>query len=33
MSLMIQLENAYGANARVIATVQSLFTQLETVVQ
>jgi flagellar hook-associated protein 1 FlgK len=28
MSLAIQLQNAYGANARVISTVQSMFTQL-----
>lgn len=33
MSYMIALENAYGANARVIATVQALFTQLQQVVQ
>jgi flagellar hook-associated protein 1 FlgK len=33
MSYMIELENAYGANARVIATVQAMFTQLLTVVQ
>jgi flagellar hook-associated protein 1 FlgK len=33
MSLMIELENAYGANARVISTVQAMFTQLLTVVQ
>ena len=28
MSLMIQLQNAYGANAKVIAAVQSMWTQL-----
>ena len=28
MSNMIQLQNAYGANARVIAAVQSMWTQL-----
>lgn len=33
MSYMIELENAYGANARVISTVQAMFTQLLTVVQ
>jgi flagellar hook-associated protein 1 len=33
MSLMIELQNAYGANARVISTVQAMFTQLLTVVQ
>ncbi len=33
MSYMIQLENAYGANARVISTVQAMFTQLLQVVQ
>jgi flagellar hook-associated protein 1 FlgK len=33
MSYMIQLENAYGVNARVISTVQAMFTQLLQVVQ
>lgn len=33
MSTMIELENAYGANARVIATVQAMFTQLLQVIQ
>jgi flagellar hook-associated protein 1 FlgK len=33
MSLMIALQNAYGANARVMSTVQAMFTQLLTVVQ
>ncbi len=33
MSNMIELENSYGANARVISTVQSMFTQLLQVVQ
>jgi flagellar hook-associated protein 1 FlgK len=33
MSYMIQLENAYGANARIISTVQAMFTQLLQVVQ
>jgi flagellar hook-associated protein 1 len=33
MSYMIELENAYGANARVISTVQSMFTQLLQTVQ
>jgi len=28
MSLMIQLQNAYGANAKVISAVQSMFAQL-----
>jgi flagellar hook-associated protein 1 len=28
MSLMLELQNAYGANARVISTVQAMFTQL-----
>ncbi len=28
MSNMIQLQNAYGANAKVIAAVQSMWTQL-----
>ncbi len=28
MSMMIQLQNAYGANARIITTVQTLFNQL-----
>jgi flagellar hook-associated protein 1 FlgK len=33
MAQMIQLQNAYGANARVIATIQTLFTQLLQAVQ
>jgi flagellar hook-associated protein 1 len=33
MSNMIELENAYGANAKIISTVQAMFTQLLTVVQ
>ncbi len=33
MSLMIELQNSYGANARVISTAQAMFTQLLTVVQ
>jgi flagellar hook-associated protein 1 FlgK len=33
MSTMIQLENAYGVNARIISTVQAMFTQLLAVVQ
>ena len=33
MSQMIVLENAYGANARVISTVQAMFTQLLQTVQ
>jgi flagellar hook-associated protein 1 FlgK len=33
MSNMIQLQNAYGANARVIAAVQSMWTQLLSSVQ
>ena len=33
MSHMIQLQNAYGANARVIATVQAMWTQLLQAVQ
>jgi flagellar hook-associated protein 1 FlgK len=33
MSLMIQLQNAYGANAKVISTVQSMWTQLIGAVQ
>ena len=28
MSLMIQLQNAYGANAKVMSTVQTMFTAL-----
>jgi len=28
MSIMIQLQNAYGANAKVISTVQSMFTDI-----
>jgi flagellar hook-associated protein FlgK len=30
---MIELQNAYGANARVIATIQSMWTQLLQAVQ
>ena len=33
MSLMIQLQNAYGANAKVIAAVQAMWTQLLSTVQ
>jgi flagellar hook-associated protein 1 FlgK len=33
MAQMIQLQNAYGANARVISTMQTLFTQLLQAVQ
>jgi flagellar hook-associated protein 1 FlgK len=33
MSTMIELENAYGANARVISTVQAMFAQLLQVIQ
>ena len=33
MSLMIQLQNAYGVNAKVIAAVQSMWTQLINAVQ
>jgi flagellar hook-associated protein 1 FlgK len=33
MSTMIQLQNAYGANARVIAAVQAMWTQLLATVQ
>jgi flagellar hook-associated protein 1 FlgK len=33
MSLMIQLQNSYGANAKVIAAVQSMWTQLISTVQ
>lgn len=33
MSYMIELENAYGANARVMATVQAMYTQLQQVIQ
>ena len=33
MSRMIELQNAYGANARVIATIQSMWTQLLQAVQ
>jgi flagellar hook-associated protein 1 len=33
MSLMIELENSYGANAKVLSTVQAMFTQLLQVVQ
>jgi flagellar hook-associated protein FlgK len=30
---MIELQNAYGVNARIISTVQAMFTQLLQVVQ
>ena len=33
MALMITLQNAYGANARIIGLVQSMFAQLLQVVQ
>jgi len=33
MSLMIQLQNAYGVNARIIGAVQSMWTQLDSAVQ
>ena len=33
MSHMIQLQNAYGANARIISTVQTMFNQLLQAVQ
>ena len=33
MSTMIQLQNAYGANAKVIAAVQAMWTQLLNTVQ
>jgi len=33
MSSMIQLQNAYGANARVIAAIQAMWTQLLNAVQ
>jgi flagellar hook-associated protein 1 len=33
MSHMIELQNAYGVNARIISTVQDMFTQLLSVVQ
>jgi flagellar hook-associated protein 1 FlgK len=33
MSLMIQLQNAYGANAKVIGAVQSVFGELLAMVQ
>ena len=33
MSTMIQLQNAYGANAKVIAAVQAMWTQLLSTVQ
>jgi flagellar hook-associated protein 1 len=33
MSYMIELQNAYGVNARIISTVQDMFTQLLSVVQ
>jgi flagellar hook-associated protein FlgK len=33
VSQMLSLQNAYGANARVIAGVQAMFTQLLQVIQ
>jgi flagellar hook-associated protein FlgK len=33
MSHMIQLQSAYGANARILTTVQAMFTQLLQAVQ
>jgi flagellar hook-associated protein FlgK len=33
MSLMLSLQNAYGANAKVIAAAQSMFTALEQAIQ
>jgi flagellar hook-associated protein 1 FlgK len=33
MSFMLELENAYGANARIISTVQAMFNQLLQVIQ
>jgi flagellar hook-associated protein 1 FlgK len=33
MATMIALQNAYGANARIISTVQTLFSQLLNTVQ
>lgn len=33
LSLMVQLQNAYGANARIIATVQQMYTDLMSMVQ
>ena len=33
MSLMIQLQNDYGVNAKIIAAVQSMWTQLNNAVQ
>ena len=33
MSLMIQLQNAYGVNARIIGAVQAMMTQLINAVQ
>ena len=33
MSLMIQLQNAYGANAKVMDAVQNMFTELLGMVQ
>jgi flagellar hook-associated protein 1 FlgK len=33
MSTMVQLENAYGANAKIVTAVQSMFTQLLQMVQ
>ncbi len=33
MSNMIQLQNAYGANARIISTMQAMFNQLLQAVQ
>jgi flagellar hook-associated protein 1 FlgK len=33
MSLMVQLQNAYGANAKIIGAVQSMYTTLLNAVQ
>jgi flagellar hook-associated protein FlgK len=33
MSTMIQLQNAYGANAKVIAAIQAMWAQLLSTVQ
>ncbi len=33
MSLMVQLQNAYGANAKIISTIQAMFTDLLNAVQ
>jgi len=33
LSLMVQLQNAYGANARVLSAIQTMWTQLLTTVQ